>query len=222
MEKRIAFNVKGKERRELAQAVGDALKTAPVYKRAPSYAYEIGDCVVDRHGTLLIGSSLDNEPVHDLIAYLEERGFRREDTDTTSPENSGLVISMPRDAFTDQALDNLIRLAASKSNLLKDAFGTDSPAPFISEDTVSFSWFPATTEPEEVNAYTQFVFKLCEMARNQKRVLAQVMETDNEKYAFRCFLLRLGFIGSEYKTVRKILLRNLTGDSAFRHGAKKQ
>jgi hypothetical protein len=58
------------------------------------------------------------------------------------------------------------------------------------------------------------------MARNQKRVFAQVTETDNEKYAFRCFLLRLGFIGSEYKTVRKILLRNLTGDSAFRHGKK--
>lgn len=43
-------------------------------------------------------------------------------------------------------------------------------------------------------------------------------EIDNDKYAFRCFLLRLGFIGSEYKTERKILLRNLTGSSAFRNG----
>jgi len=128
---------------------------------------------------------------------------------------------MPKDSFTDQALDNLMRLAESKSNLLKNAFGPDSPKPVITEDTVSFPWFPETTEPDEVNAYTQFVYKLCEMARNQKRVLAQITETDNEKYAFRCFLLRLGFIGTEYKTVRKILLRNLTGDSAFRHGAKK-
>ncbi len=44
------------------------------------------------------------------------------------------------------------------------------------------------------------------------------METDNDKYAFRCFLLRLGFIGDEYKAARKILLGNLTGNSAFRHG----
>ena len=43
-------------------------------------------------------------------------------------------------------------------------------------------------------------------------------EVDNEKYAFRCFLLRLGFIGAEYKVERKILLKNLTGSSAFKNG----
>ncbi|NCC69938.1 MAG: virulence protein, partial [Clostridia bacterium] len=44
---------------------------------------------------------------------------------------------------------------------------------------------------------------------------------ENEKYAFRCFLLRLGFIGSEYKSERKILLANLTGSSAFKNGQTK-
>ena len=42
--------------------------------------------------------------------------------------------------------------------------------------------------------------------------------SDNEKYAFRCFLLRLGMIGADYKAARKVLLRRLTGSSAFRHG----
>jgi len=222
METKIDYNVKGQERRELAQAVGEVLKTVPVYKGVPSCAYEIGDCVLDRQGTLLISKSLDDETISRLLADLEERGFAGKAADTTSQDHSGLVISIPRDTFTDLALDNLIRLAESKSNLLKNAFGTDSPKPVITEDTVSFPWFPATTEPDEVNAYTQFVYKLCEMARNQKRVLAQVVDTDNEKYAFRCFLLRLGFIDSEYKTARKILLKNVTGDSAFRYGAKKQ
>ena len=63
--------------------------------------------------------------------------------------------------------------------------------------------------------------ELCEMARNQKRVSAKEKEVDNEKYAFRCFLLRLGFIGDAYKTDRKILLRNLSGSSAFKSGAKR-
>lgn len=45
---------------------------------------------------------------------------------------------------------------------------------------------------------------------------------DNEKYAFRCFLLRLGFIGDEYKADRKVLLKNLSGSSAFKDGAKKE
>ena len=43
-------------------------------------------------------------------------------------------------------------------------------------------------------------------------------DTDNDKYTFRCFLLRLGFIGNDYKATRKVLLKNLTGNSAFRHG----
>ena len=58
------------------------------------------------------------------------------------------------------------------------------------------------------------------MSKNQKRVNATEKEVDNEKYAFRCFLLRLGFIGEMYKKERKILLRNLNGSSAFKGGAK--
>ena len=45
---------------------------------------------------------------------------------------------------------------------------------------------------------------------------ATEQEVENEKYAFRCFLLRLGFIGAEYKNALKILLRNLSGNAAFR------
>jgi hypothetical protein len=220
MEMKIPYNVRGKERRELAEAISEALNTVPVFKGVPSCSYEIGGCVLDRQGTLLIGESLDNDRVNRLLAYLDEQRYEGKATGP-GEEYGGLVISMPKDTLTDQALDNLVRLAASKSKLLKNAFDTDSPTPVITKDKVSFPWVPATTEPDEINAYTQFVYKLCEMARNRKRVLAQAMETDNEKYTFRYFLLRLGFIGSEYKTARKILLRNLTGDSAFRHGAKK-
>ena len=60
------------------------------------------------------------------------------------------------------------------------------------------------------------------MARTAKRVVAKEKETDNDKYAFRCFLLRLGFIGAEFKIERKILLRNLAGSSAFKSGQPKE
>ena len=53
--------------------------------------------------------------------------------------------------------------------------------------------------------------KLCDMERNQKRVVAVVADTDNDKYAFRCFLLRRGFIGDEYKIARKVLLKKPYG-----------
>ena len=70
-------------------------------------------------------------------------------------------------------------------------------------------------------AYADFISKLCEMARKQKRVVAKAKEVDNHKYAFRCFLLRLGLIGDEYKTSRKILLQNLSGNAAFKCGHRK-
>ena len=60
------------------------------------------------------------------------------------------------------------------------------------------------------------------MVRNQKRISTKEKEVHNEKYAFRCFLLRLGFIGEEFKTARKILLRNLSGSTAFKAGTRKE
>ena len=54
------------------------------------------------------------------------------------------------------------------------------------------------------------------MAKNAKRITAKEKEVPNDKYAFRCFLLRLGFIGSEFKETRKRLLQRLEGNSVFR------
>ena len=82
---------------------------------------------------------------------------------------------------------------------------------------MSFAWFQFTTNPDEVSAYTEFVSRLCDLARKLKRVSSCTNQSDNDKYAFRCFLLRLGFIGDEYKKARKVLLKNLTGNSAFRY-----
>lgn len=76
-------------------------------------------------------------------------------------------------------------------------------------------------EEEEALAYTKFISAICEMSKKQKRVTAKPKENENEKYAFRCFLLRLGFIGDEFKADRKILLSKLDGSAAFKAGAKK-
>ncbi len=131
-------------------------------------------------------------------------------------EDIGLVIEMPRTSFTDTALDNLQRLVESKDSLIKKALGAETLELEITDDKVGFPWFEDGTDPDAVKAYTHFVTALCEMARVQKRVTAKKKESDNDKYAFRCFLLRLGFIGAAYKEERKILLRNLTGSSAFK------
>lgn len=113
-------------------------------------------------------------------------------------------------------IEILEQIIAGRANLLKKAICTDTLTVKISENSISFPWFPLTQDSDKIRAYTELITKLCEMANRLKRAGA-VKETDNEKYTFRCFLLRLGMIGTEYKTTCKILLRNLTGNSAFRH-----
>lgn len=128
---------------------------------------------------------------------------------------------MPRTYFTEDAIGNLENLIEAKGSLIKKALGLEELPIEVTEDKVSFPWFSITPEDSKtVNSYTHLIYALCEMARNQKRINAKEKEVDNEKYAFRCFLLRLGFIGAEYKTERKILLKNLTGSAAFKSGAK--
>ncbi|MHC1694981.1 MAG: virulence protein [Eubacteriales bacterium] len=134
-------------------------------------------------------------------------------------EANRLTIEMPRSTFTDMALENLKRLVESKSSLIKKALSTDCTPIITGEETINFPWFQGELTSDEVKAYTHFVTALCEMAKTQQRVNATEKQVENEKYAFRCFLLRLGFVGSEYKTVRKILLKNLSGNSAFKNGA---
>ena len=104
----------------------------------------------------------------------------------------------------------------SKSVLIKKALGAETLELEITDDTVRFPWFADGTDPDAVKAYTHFVAALCEMARVQKRINAREKVADNDKYAFRCFLLRLGFIGEAYKQERKILLKNLSGNSSFK------
>src|SRR5574344_1944951 len=80
---------------------------------------------------------------------------------------------------------------------------------------ICLPWFKADLDEVTQNTYNNFIVALCNMSVKQKRITAKEKEADNEKYAFRCFLLRLGFIGDEFKVARKILLKNLSGSSAF-------
>ena len=125
-----------------------------------------------------------------------------------------LTVEIPLDKV---AVGNLTKLLDAKGNLIRKALGITDLRIEVLEDRVAFPWF-SQVDTDSAAAYTHFISALCEMSRNAKRVTATEKPVDNEKYAFRCFLLRLGFIGSEYKAERKILLKNLTGSSAFKDG----
>ena len=169
---------------------------------------------------MYIPDGTEKEIVEDLIRQLREHVFRddMEITEEVPVQQDKLTIAIPKESLTDTALENLQKIIVNKQTLFQRAFRMDSTEIEITEEKINFTWFPYTTDSDEIAAYTQFISRLCDMARDAKRVSSKPTETDNDKYAFRCFLLRLGFIGKEYKTARKILLRNLTGNSAFRYG----
>ncbi len=68
----------------------------------------------------------------------------------------------------------------------------------------------------KMKAYIQLCIAMCELATQVKYASPKPQQTENEKYAMRCWMLRLGFIGEEFKTAREVLLRNMDGNSAFR------
>lgn len=219
MKNEIRFTLKSKQRPKLAQEIGNILGTAPHYERVPSCAYDIAGYRLDKEGVLHIPEGAE-ETTKDLIRQLRERGFQddAEVTEEVPVQEDKLTIGIPRESLTDTALENLQKIIANKQTLFQRAFWMDSTEIEITDEKINFTWFPYTVDGDEIAAYTQFISRLCDMARDAKRVSSKPTETDNDKYAFRCFLLRLGFIGKEYKTARKILLRNLTGNSASRYG----
>ena len=139
----------------------------------------------------------------------------------TEADEDSLSISLPCTLFTETALQNLDALLLSKGRLIRHAFDIKEATYTLTNDRITFAWRHGTITDETAKAYAEFISKLCEMARTQKRVTAKEKIVDNEKYAFRCFLLRLGMIGNAYKVSRKILMQNLTGSSAFKNGHRK-
>ncbi len=215
----INYNVTGSERKRLVTSIAEITGSEVKYKGAPTFAYEVDCFNINKNGVLAFDDRADRGKIKNIIDKLAERGFEcvTQDNAEDSGDDIGLCVEMPRSSFSDTALENLKRLVESKAALFKKAFGVPTLALVILEDKVRFPWFPDGTDAEAVKAYTHFVTALCEMAKTQKRVNATEKSVDNEKYAFRCFLLRLGFIGEEYKAERKILLSKLTGSSAFKN-----
>lgn len=219
---KINYNIQGPKRKELVKLIADFTGYEAKYCGAPTFAYEVGGYCVDKNGTVTLASNTPDEAVERMIQMLYDNGFSGEFESAQEPEiEAGLTVTIPKETLSEGAMANLERLVESKGNLIRKALGVEQLPILGTDETVSFPWFPGEPTADEVKAYTHLVTALCEMARNQKRITAKEKETDNEKYAFRCFLLRLGFIGAEFKAERKILLRNLTGSSAFKSGAKK-
>lgn len=234
---KIEFNVTGSERKALVTSMGEILGIKPKYLGMPSAAYEVGDFMIDRNGIVSFDDEADEGKIETLLEqlaardiatgtkeireqWLAARSYELQASEMVADVDS-LTIEMPKEGFTDVAICNLEKLVSSKTTLIKKALGVEALPVEVTEDKISFPWFHPQGDAALIRAYTKFIAALCGMAKEQKRITAKEKPVSNEKYAFRCFLLRLGFIGDEYKAERKILLQNLEGSSAFKSQLQK-
>ena len=208
--KKIEFNVTGPDRKNLVTAMGEILRVKPKYLGMPTAAYELGGFTVDREGTVA-GDGLEN-----LLEQLAAKGITPPQQET---ESAGLTIEMPQDKVN---FENLTKLLSAKAPLIMKSLGIRIIVVRQDGDKVVFPWFEETPDADMAKAAAALIAALCRMSVERKRITCSEKEVDNEKYAFRCFLLRLGFIGDEYKAERKTLLKNLAGNSAFKSGERKR
>ena len=206
-------------RKDVAARLAEIIGAEARYTRVPRCAYEVGAYIIEKDRTITIEEGADLQPLRILADEGLIENFEapaEEPTTEVEPEAIGLVVEIPFDKVN---VGNLLKLLDAKGELIKKALGISDIRIKMKEDRVAFPWF-TEVEPESAMAYTNFIAALCRMTKEAKRVTATAKEVENEKYAFRCFLLRLGFIGAEYKKDRKILLQNLSGSAAFRNGKK--
>src|SRR5690625_3849616 len=158
----VKFNVKGKERKKLVEAISEHLNIPFGYKGTPSFAYEIGEYVVDRVGTL-------EGPTNDELSQTLESKYSFEAELDEQAETYILSIEYPRDSFNEQTIENLEQLIQSKNTLIKQALDIESTRIELEDDRISFPWFESELTPEELKTYIKFIVALCDTALKQKR-----------------------------------------------------
>lgn len=190
----MIINFETSNRKELAKKIGEFYNVTPKYLKVPTCEYQINDIFVTKEGNLRVDDGFD---VTALLKFLKG--------------STALTFKLPENNFR-----KFINLRAG---LIKKALGIKEFR--MSETEITYIW-EDSLDDTHLEIYKAFLQRMSDMIGKQKRTNETTTEIINEKYSFRCFLIRLGYIGKEYKLDRKILLEKLTGSSAFRGDEKNE
>ena len=181
----------------------------------------------------------DIPTLQDLIRKLRHAGAK------SDPEHiCGVHIHIGANGHDARSLRNLANLMASHEELLAKSIGV-SPSrqrfcktvdhnllnlhSVFTKGTIEFRLFQFDAPTEErkgglhagqLKAYIQLCLALSQMAKDSSRISPKPQQTENQKFAMRTWLMRLGFIGEEFATAREVFLKRLSGNAAFRSGSR--
>jgi hypothetical protein len=200
----------GPVRKNIVTAAANHLGTDSRYQGMPSAAYIVGNAyTISREATL---TGPDNR---ELVEALKQQGFvPMEEIYDALPEHSDrLTIEVPiGPEFTAAKMDNLEKLIASRDTLLKKVLGADALPIEQTGGVLKFPWFPVD---DNAMVYSQLACALVRAATEAKRITARERPCESERFHMRTFLLRLGFVGPEFKQARAVLTRGLSGSGSY-------
>ena len=189
------------------------------------------------------------EPSEETVETTAEPATEAQDKPAEDAAPDALTISLPLTGHTANSLRNLVTMVYSRGSLISKATGGHFSCPLeqvealkdcltvesvreritpdligltITDEAITFTGFPLSDDPEKIQAYTQLAAQMNRLAKEQKRTQAKAVDTTNEKYIFRIWLLALGMGGDEFKITRRVLLAPLTGNAAFKDQAMEQ
>lgn len=91
---------------------------------------------------------------------------------------------------------------------------------FHGNHTVELRGFNSTLHAGRIRAYIVLALALNHQALTQKSASYRKVQEENEKFAMRVWLNRIGFIGEEFKSCREHLYQHLSGNAAWRYGSR--
>ncbi|MBR3019337.1 MAG: hypothetical protein IKH57_20030 [Clostridia bacterium] len=189
------------------------------------------------------------EPSEETVETTAEPATEAQDEPAEDATLGAMTISLPLTGHTANSLRNLVTMIYSRGSLISKATGgtfactleqvdalkdcltvedvitrltPDLIGLSITPDAVTFTGFLLSEDPEKVQAFTQLAAQMNKLAKEQKRTQAKNVDTTNEKYIFRIWLLALGMGGDEFKTARRVLLAPLSGNAAFKDQAMEE
>jgi len=189
------------------------------------------------------------EPSEETVETTAEPATEAQDEPAEDAAPDALTISLPLTGHTANSLRNLVTMIYSRGSLISKETGGHFTCPLeqvealkdcltvesvreritpdligltITDEAITFTGFPLSHDPEKIQAYTQLAAQMNRLAKEQKRTQAKAVDTTNEKYIFRIWLLALGMGGDEFKITRRVLLAPLTGNAAFKDQAMEQ
>lgn len=236
----MRIDTSAQNRKAVVKVISELTGEASRYMGPPTFAYQIGEFMVDRDG--FIETENDEEGTEVLKGLIEKELVEIE------REVEMLEVNVSTGGMNEQNLVNLVFLIHSKQYLInrsfaKEVFQIPKGMIKILEDTamenrdaffeifhqheedckgITFSKeraifaFPYENNSDTLRVFTELMAMMVKQAREQKRISYTETIVENEKYYMRVWLLRLGFGGTGGKETRRALLKNLKGHSAFR------